>query len=464
MYVMKFGGSSVRDAERIVEVEKIIRAHLADKPVIVLSAMGKTTDMLLQAGKRALTGTVDFTEIETTHLTAVEKLGLDSAPIVELLKDLSQLLQGISLLKELSKKTNDYLLSFGERLAVRVVSQHLTKTGITSKFFDAWDLGFVTNNDYGDAEIQDETFDKIPSILGPNLKSYEFTPIVTGFIAKDREGNPTTLGRGGSDLTASILGAALGATEVIVWKDVDGILTTDPRIVPEAKPVPKVSFEEAAELAFFGAKVLHPLSIEPAMKRNIPVRVKNSYNPTHPGTVILGRVPMSEDCPVRAITCKRDVTLFDISSTKSLGKHGFLTEVFKVFSDLEISVHMIATSDVSISLTLEWDHDLEKAEERLRKIANVNVEHGKAILSLIGDVERASIILDRTFRILSESGVNVQMISQGASKVNIALIIEDSEVEECIRELHRHFFERASFDYKPDLETPRSFNKPSSNP
>ena len=441
MFVMKFGGSSIRDAERIIEVEKIVRNHLNDKPILVFSAMGRTTDLLIHAGKNALAGNIDIAEIEKIHLTAIENLKLDPQPINQLLAELSQLLRGISLLKELSTKTHDNLLSFGERLSVRVVSQHFSAVGIPSKFFDAWDLGFVTDSNFGDAEIQEETFSNISQKLQPDLVSYGYTPIVTGFIAKDRHGSPTTLGRGGSDLTASILGAALGAKEVIVWKDVDGILTTDPRIVPEAKPVPIVSFEEAAELAFFGAKVLHPLSIEPAMKRSIPVRVKNSYNPTHPGTVILGRAPMTGDCPVRAITCKRDVALFDISSTKSLGRHGFLTEVFKVFSDLEISVHMIATSDVSISLTLEWDHDLEQAEERLKKIANVNVEHGKAILSLIGDVERASNILDRTFRILSASGVNVQMISQGASKVNIALIIEDSEVEECIRELHKHFFE-----------------------
>jgi aspartate kinase len=458
---MKFGGSSICDAERIVEVERIIRKHLNDKPVIVFSAMGRTTDMLIDAGKRALSGTVEISEIEKIHLIAVEELKLNPEPIVLLLNELSQLLQGVSLIKELSKKTHDYLLSFGERLAVRVISQHLTATGVPAKFFDAWDLGFITDSNFGDAEIQDETFSNIPLAFKSDLTEYSYTPIVTGFIAKDRHGDPTTLGRGGSDLTASILGAALGATEVIVWKDVNGILTTDPRIVPDARPVPLVSFEEAAELAFFGAKVLHPLSIEPAMKRGIPVRVKNSYNPTHPGTVILGRAPMNEDCPVRAITCKRDVTLFDISSTKSLGKHGFLTEVFKVFSDLEISVHMIATSDVSISLTLEWDHDLEQAEQRLKKIANVNVEHGKAILSLIGDVERASIILDRTFRILSASDVNVQMISQGASKVNIALIIEDSQIEKCIRELHKHFFEKETVSYSPDLEAPRSLSSPS---
>jgi aspartate kinase len=440
MIVMKFGGSSLRDAERIAHVTAIIRQQLGRKPILVISALGSTTDNLIRAGEAALKGTVNLDEVKGLHLSTVKQLGLEGQTLDPLFAELENLLRGISLLKEFSKKTRDHLVSFGERLAVRILAAHLTRVGIPARHLDAWDLGLLTNSNFGDAEVIESSYDNLSSALAAVRRDYSYTPVITGFIARDALGNITTLGRGGTDLTASLVGAALTVEEIQVWKDVDGILTTDPRLAPAARPVPSVSFEEASELAYFGAKVLHPLSMQPAMSKNIPVRVKNSYNPEHPGTLIAGTADGGEGA-VKAITCKRRVTLIDIVSSRMLGQYGFLAGVFQIFNQSKLSVDMVATSEVSVSLTLNQDSDLAEVTRELEKIARVSVSRGKAILSIVGDVSRSSEILDATFHILNRNGINVQMISQGASKVNIGLIVEDAEVETCVRELHRHFFE-----------------------
>lgn len=440
MIVMKFGGSSVRDAERILHVIKLVKNYSDKNPVLVFSALGKTTDLLLRAGEDALNGSVSVTSVREHHYNTALELGIDKEPLDPLFEELEDLLKGVSLLKELSSKTKDYLVSFGERLAARIISSAFNKQGLHTQWYDAWDIGFTTNSHFGDAEILPETYQNVKEILSAARTKSPHIPVVTGFIAKDPTGRITTLGRGGSDLTASILGSALGAEEIQVWKDVDGILTTDPRIVASAKPVPFVTFEEAAELAYFGAKVLHPLSIQPAMRCGIPVRVKNSYNPEHPGTLIVGS-GLDSDGLVKAITCKRNVTLIDIVSSRMLGQYGFLASVFQIFNDFEVSVDMVATSEVSVSLTINNGAELQSVCAALEKIAKVTIGKNKAILSLIGNVGRASEILDSAFAILRSRSVNVQMISQGASKVNIGLIVEDSEVEDCIQNLHSHFFE-----------------------
>jgi len=238
-----------------------------------------------------------------------------------------------------------------------------------------------------------------------------------------------------------VLGAALRAREIQVWKDVDGILTTDPRIVKNAQPVKNISFEEASELAYFGAKVLHPRSIIPAMCKKIPVRVKNSYNPTHPGTLILSMIDDSDEM-LRVLTFKKKVTVVDIVSTRMLGQYGFLAKVFQIFDEQKVSVDMLATSEVSISVTLDnRENGIDGLKTELEKIANVNIKTGKTIVTMVGNVKRSSEILERTFDVLSASSINVQMISQGASKVNISFIVDDEEADTCIRELHRAFFE-----------------------
>ena len=283
MIVMKFGGSSVANAERIKHVASIIKAYQYRRPVVVLSAMGDTTDHLLEAADKAVEGTVDVAGVAKLHEETAAELGINIDTIEALLDELKQLLTGISMLKEVSKRSRDYLVSFGERMSVRMMAAYLTSQGIPAKFHDAWSIGFVSDSNYMSAELLDETWTNIPQYLnGYKNGAYDDIPIVTGFIAKDTKGHITTLGRGGSDLTATMIGAAMNAEEVQTWKDVDGILTA-----ADAKPVPEVTYEEAQELAMFGAQVLHPRSMLPVRKTQTPVRVKNSYNIQSPGSIIV---------------------------------------------------------------------------------------------------------------------------------------------------------------------------------
>jgi len=451
---MKFGGSSVADASRIKHVADIVKTQFEKKPVLVLSAMGDTTDHLLEAGDLALkNGKIDVDKVEKLHLATVKNLKLTGKQqtiqkeISDLLDELTRLLSGISLIRELSPRTKDYLVSFGERLSVRIAAAYLKSIGMNARAFDAWELGFLSNSNYTQAELIKESWDLIPEKVLPLVKG-NVLPVVTGFLAKDDKGCITTLGRGGSDLSATMIAAACRAAEVQVWKDVDGILTADPRIVKSARPVQNVTYDEAAELAYFGAQVLHPRAMQPCMKTGTPVLVKNSYNITAAGTRIeqtLTAPKKNEPLPVvRAITSKHKVTLVDIVSTRMLGQYGFLAEVFSIFARHNISVDMVATSEVSVSLTLDTAFDLGEVKKELGKIASVEVKTGKAIVSIIGNVKRSSEILARAFRICQLIGVTVQMVSQGASKVNISFIVNDSEAGEVVKALHMDFFEAAA--------------------
>ena len=437
---MKFGGSSVANAERIKHVASIVKAYQEKRPVVVLSAMGDTTDHLLEAADEAVNGKVDIERVAKLHRETISVLGLDGTATEALLAELNQLLTGISMLKELTKRTRDYLVSFGERLSVRIMAAYLKKEGIPARFYDAWDVGIVSDSCFMSAELLDEVWENIPL----HLNSYKNgsdneIPIVTGFIAKDKKGNITTLGRGGSDLTATIIGSAMGAEEIQTWKDVDGILTTDPRVCKDAKPVPEVTYEEAQELAMFGAQVLHPRSMVPCRKTGTPVRVKNSYNIQSPGSIIVekhtGKVP-----PVCAITTVKHITLIDIVSSRMLGAAGFLAHVFNNFLKWNISIDVIATSEVSVSLTVNTKADLSGLVADLEQASEVTVHNGKSIVTIVCDAAHSSAILASGFAVLADEGINVQMISQGASKVNISMIVDDDEAEKTVKILHGAFF------------------------
>ncbi|MEE1212229.1 MAG: aspartate kinase [Treponema sp.] len=440
MIVMKFGGSSVANAERIKHVASIIKAYKEQRPVVVLSAMGDTTDHLLEAADLAVSGKVDVAGVAKLHEDTAAELGINIETIRALLDELKQLLTGISMLKEISKRSRDYLVSFGERMSVRMMAAYLKSEGIDAKFYDAWDVGFVSDSNYMSAELLDEVWENIPQHLTAYKEGKDSAiPIVTGFIAKDKNGIITTLGRGGSDLTATMIGAAMKADEVQTWKDVDGILTTDPRVVKEAKPVPEVTYEEAQELAMFGSQVLHPRSMLPVRKSGTPVRVKNSYNISSPGTLIVenhaGKVP-----PVCAITSVKHVQIFDIVSTRMLGASGFLAHIFNQFLKWNVSIDVISTSEVSVSCTVNTKKDLSGLVEDLARVADVKLRPGKAIVTVICDVAHSSAILASGFSALADEGINVQMISQGASKVNISVLVEESEADRTVQILHKAYF------------------------
>ncbi|CAA0824598.1 Aspartokinase 3- chloroplastic [Striga hermonthica] len=455
--VMKFGGSSVASADRMREVAELILSFPEERPVIVLSAMGKTTNKLLLAGEKAVTCGVpnvshleELAFIKDLHLSTLNKLGLERSIIAKHLSELEQLLNGIAMLKEMTLRTKDYLVSFGECMSTRIFAAYLNKIGVKARQYDAFEIGFITTDDFTNADILEATYPAVAKKLVGDWNTDPAIPIVTGFLGKGwKSCAVTTLGRGGSDLTATTIGKALGFREIQVWKDVDGVLTCDPNIYSGAEPVPYLTFDEAAELAYFGAQVLHPQSMRPAREADIPVRVKNSYNSKAPGTLISRTRDMSQ-AVLTSIVLKRNVTMLDIVSTRMLGQYGFLAKVFSTFEDLGISVDVVATSEVSISLTLDpskfWSRELIQQEldhmvEELEKIAVVNLLQNRSIISLIGNVQRSSLILEKAFRVLRTKGVNVQMISQGASKVNISFIVNDSESEECVRALHAAFFE-----------------------
>ncbi|XP_057542169.1 aspartokinase 2, chloroplastic isoform X1 [Amaranthus tricolor] len=457
--VMKFGGSSVASAERMKEVASLILSFPEENPLVVLSAMGKTTNNLLNAGEKAVScgaskasDIPELSFIKDLHLRTVDELGIDVSVISSHLEELEQLLKGIAMMKELTQRTRDYLVSFGECMSTRIFAAYMNKIGAKARQYDAFEIGFITTDDFTNADIMEATYPALAKRLYDDWAADPAIPIVTGFLGKGcKSGAITTLGRGGSDLTATTIGKALGLREIQVWKDVDGVLTCDPTIHSRAQPVPYLTFDEAAELAYFGAQVLHPQSMRPAREGDVPVRVKNSYNPKAPGTLINRERDMNEVL-LTSIVLKRNVTMLDIVSTRMLGQFGFLAKVFSIFEDLGISVDVVATSEVSISLTLDpsklWSRELiqqarelDRVVEELERIAVVELQQNRSIISLIGNVEYSSLILEKAFRVLRMNNVNVQMISQGASKVNISLIVNDDEAEKCVKALHYEFFE-----------------------
>ncbi len=451
--VIKFGGSSLATGERLLEVGKLVKRLMAEgqKPIMVCSAMGSTTNRLQAAGQLALEeGSVHIDSLRTLHMSAIDNNGLSDEVRVDtecLLEDLRSLLKGVSYIRELTPRTIDHLVSFGERMSIRIMAGVLNKLGVPAQAFDSWTVGLVTNGEHGNSAILDMSSNKIKTFF--SKFGQDEVPVITGFIGKSEDGRITTIGRGGSDLTATYIGSSIGADEVQVWKDVDGMLTADPKTVPDAEPVPCVSYEEAAELAYFGAMILHPAAMRPVQRASIPVRIKNSYNPSHPGTVIVESRDL-KDVLVSAITCKRHISLIDIVSTRMVKQVGFISKVFGTFSKYGISVDMIATSEVSISLTLDshWGDSNVKKDviKELSAIADITEKPDVSIVSLIANVERSSEVMSEVFSIMKKENIHVLMLSQGASKVNISLVIPDNEVDLAISSLHSHFFEHRDND------------------
>lgn len=426
-------------------------------PCVVLSAMGKTTNNLLAAGEAALgckSTEVDklpaLAAIRELHLTTCGELELPAADVAEvaaLLQQLAQLLTGVSLMQELTARTSANLVSFGERLSTRIFAAFLRSQGVAAIQRDAFEF-LVSTDVFGDGDILPQSYSNAEVALAEPQGA---VAVVTGFLARGvASGAITTLGRGGSDLTATVLGRALGVPEVQVYKDVDGVLTADPRLVTGAVSVPFLTYDEATELAYFGAQVLHPQAMQPAISAltELHVRVLNSYNLASPGTLITRQRDMS-DTLLTSVVRKANVTLLDIVSTRSLGQIGFLARVFEVMSHNQISVDVVATSEVSVSLTLDpsklWskpivDTELEFLQAAFAKFATVSVSKRNAVISLIGNVQRSNEILERTFRVFGREAIPVKMISQGASKVNISLLVDDKHGDAAVRALHQEFW------------------------
>jgi len=446
--VMKFGGTSVEDAKAIDRVAGIVKSRLAERPFVVVSAMAKVTDQLLAMAAAAGRGERDQAlEIcralrERHYLTVGELLdtGLHTELHCELgseFDSLDELLRGISAVGELTPRTSDYVVSFGERLSSMIATAAFLARDIPATLVDPRQV-IVTDAQHSRAVPQvDEINDRLHDRIQPLIEQQR-VPIMGGFVGATREGVTTTIGRGGSDFSAALVGAGLNAERIEIWTDVDGMKTTDPRICADARRIKVISFEEAAELAYFGAKVLHPATVLPAVEKNIPVLVLNSRNPSNAGTRILARTPRSRSL-FKAIAAKSRITVIDIVAARMLMAHGFLAQVFEVFARHHCAVDVVSTSEVSISLTVDSNEAIPQIAADLEKLAFVKYSGRKAIVCLVGENLRdtpgvAAQIFDAIRHI------NVRMISQGASEINLTFVIDEADVPEAVRRLHARFF------------------------
>jgi aspartate kinase len=438
MIVMKFGGTSVGDADRISNTAEIVKSYIKKKPVVVVSAVTKITDKLIEAANASLQGKAEevLESIKKIHFEVLQKLSLDISLVEKDLEDLKVILNKIKKNKIVDNKVMDSIQSFGERMSSKIVAAQLNSIGVKAQAFNSWDLGLITNAEFGNAEPLQESF----SNLNKNIKKLNVVPVITGFIGKNEKGEITTLGRGGSDYSAGIIGSAIDADEVQIWTDVNGIMTTDPRTVSNAMTIKEVSFAEASELAYFGAKVLHPKTILPAMKKNIPVKVLNSFDSKEEGTIIVNRAHKSNQI-VKAIAYKKGITLINIESTRMLGAYGFLARVFEVFYKYKQSVDVVSTSEVSVSMTIDNDKNLSEMLPELKCIADVEILKGKAIVCVVGEGMRNSPgIAGKTFMALGKNKVNIEMISQGASEINITFVVNEEDAQNAVRVLHKEYF------------------------
>ena len=451
--VMKCGGPSVADGAAIRQVASIVRrAHESSGPVmVVVSALSKVTDAWLAACTAARDGRdqiVDelVTSIETRHRTVVEDLFAgDPAAITDVwtvvlryLQEVRSVLSSVSVLRELTPRGADRVAAAGELMASRVIAAFLRREGIPSRWVDPR-RALVTDNRSPALPLMAETEAAAALEILPALAARD-VPVTGGFVGATVDGITTTLGRGGSDYSAAIFGAALGAREIQIWTDVDGMLTADPRLVEDAHVVPQLSFDEASELAYFGAKVLHPSTILPAVERSIPVRILNTRHPDRPGTLIL---PNATDHgrKLTAIACKRAITVVDITSTRMLLAHGFLRRVFEVFERHETSVDVVTTSEVSVSVTVDDDRRIDAIARELSAFATVRVETGMAILCAVGDqLQTDPLTAGQVLGTLEL--FPLRMVSQAASRRNVTVVLTDADVQSAMGRLHAAFFSR----------------------
>ncbi len=438
MIVLKFGGTSVGTADSIKKVCRIIKS--AKGPYVVVSAVSGVTNKFVEAAECAKAGKdtcAILSEIRNKHAGIVDALGLNKTMLDAELNDLEAALHEISNLKELSPKARDTILSFGEMMSSKIISEYLNKSGLASKQYTGWDAGIVTDSEFTKANYLEESFENIQE----RMSKLDHVPVITGFIAKNKNNEITTLGRGGSDTTAALIGAGIGASEIQIWSDVNGVMTSDPRICKNAKTLDVLSFQEAAELAYFGAKILHPQTIQPAMKKQIPVVVKNTFNPEHPGTRVVHKKEKRNT--ITGIAMKKSITEYTIESGRMLNAYGFLSRIFNVFNDNKVSVDMVATSEVSVSLTVdEAPHNMKNILAELSKIGTVTSKHNHSIICIVGDgITDNPKLKGDIINTIASNDIHIKMISQGASSINIGLVVDDKDAEKAVLALHKRFIE-----------------------
>ncbi len=455
--IMKFGGTSVEDASAFANVARIV-GRLAKRedvqrspPVVVVSAMSGFTDALLASSQEARNGNTEnalapLQKHFGRHHQVIDALvESERATIAELLEqsriEIAGLLNALAAEPDAHSRQKFYfdaIVSFGERLSANVLAAVLRAEGIRAQYVDARKC-IITDDNYGSAvPLIEQTFSATRRELS-GVVDAAVVPVLGGFIGSNTAGNTTTLGRGGSDYTAAIIGAALAAGEIQIWTDVSGVLTADPRVVEKARSIPRLSFAEAAELAYFGAKVLHPKTLQPAVERDIPVRICNSRAPESESTVVGSETEKSPDT-VKSIAHKVGVTTVQVTSARMLGAYGFLRALFEVFDRHHTAVDVVTTSEVSVSLSLDDTSVLPAIVNELAEFGSVSVEAGRAIVCVVGEGLRSTPgIAARIFSTISD--INVSLISQGASRINLTFAIEEARAAETVRRLHAEFFE-----------------------
>ena len=448
MIVMKFGGSSIESAEALERVARIVAGRASRQPVVVVSAMGKTTDRLLAAGASAAAGKLDdalkelgslkaFHQREAHALIEPEAHERLDRHFAQHFEELEELLRGLALSGSISPRSSDLLSSFGERLSSFVVTLVLKAQGLPAEQVDARRV-IITDDRFSEASpLFEETNRRIGGVIAP-LIAADRIPVMGGFIASTADGATSTLGRGGSDFTASIVGAALGASEVEIWTDVDGVMTADPSIVASARRIKLMSFAEAAELAYFGARVLHPSTMVPAVESSVAVRVLNSRKPEVEGTLIVAENPDGQSI-VKSVAYKENITVVEVRSTRMLMAHGFLAKIFEIFERYETPVDMVTTSEVSVSLTIDSPGRLPEIVQELGQFAEVGQTSGQVIMCVVGDhIRYTPGIAGKIFKAVDR--INIRMISQGASRLNLSFVVDESDLRAAVTALHETLF------------------------
>jgi len=461
LIVMKFGGRSVGGAEALRNVVALISNYAsANDVVVVTSAMNGVTNSLIQAATRASQRdekhVAEVTEqLRTRHenvceqvITRTDEIKRTIARLDLELRELEKALTGVSYLGELTPRSLDYVLSFGEKLSTLVLAGSLHDSGLSVQRLTGEEAGIVTDASFGEATpLMNVTQLKLEEKLCPLIKDRKI-PVVTGYIAATQDGVPTTLGRGGSDYTATIIGSALGADEVWIWTDVDGIMTADPKIEHAAQTIREISFMEAMEMSHFGAKAMHPRALEPAAKIGLPVRVKNTFNPNGPDTLILQDQRIKSVNVVKAVTSVREASMVTVSGAGMHGAPGTAAKVLDALGKNDVNVLMISQSSSEANISLVTARSsLERAVTALKELLlkeslfkEITSEDDVSIVAAVGAGMKGTLgIAARIFRAIADKGVNVKMIAQGSSELNISFVVREDDVLKSVHALHEEF-------------------------
>lgn len=460
--VMKFGGSSVATGKKIRNVAKLISDNKKENHgiVVVVSALEGVTNQLIQAAEEAKKGNSEHVQkfiqkITERHSTTIkeaisdEKIQVETCSVVkEKISELEKVLTGIIYVGELTAKSKDLVTSFGEKLSAPIVSGALNEIGVSSQHLTGGEAGIVTDSNFGEAGLlMNVTKYQLKKNIEPLLKK-EIIPVITGFIASTQDGETTTVGRGGSDYSATIIGAALEANEVWIWTDVNGLMTSDPKIVPTAKTIPRISFQEATELTIFGAKAMHPRALEPARKEGIPVRIRNVFSPSNPGTLITQNDQNKAKSGVKAVTVVKNVALITVSGSGMVGAPGTAAKVFEVLGKENINILMISqsVSEANISLVIQRNlleraiNTLEIALLGREFIREIESEDDVCVVAVLGAGMKGMYgVASKIFSAVAKKQINVRMIAQGSSELNVSFVVKEKDGAETVRAIHEEF-------------------------